>query len=60
MSAHSLTIVKLVEGPDLVEDFRILRMFSTDTGSKEDKVLSLLLGLVAELALITLVQLLFS
>ena len=33
---------------DLVrEEFRILRMLSSDTGSKEDRTLLLLLGLVA-------------
>ena len=51
MSAHFLT-VEVGIGPrshDLVgEDFRILRMSSLDTGSKEDGGLLLILGLLIE------------
>ena len=51
MSTHSLTS-EVVIGSRLHdlegEDFRILRMSSSDTGWKEDRVLLLLLGLVTE------------
>ena len=43
--------MKLVSGLDRIilgEEFRILRTSSSDTGSKNDKVLLLLLCLVAE------------
>ena len=51
MSTHSLTSEVGIgsRSYDLVEeDFRILRMSSSDTGSKEDRALFWLLGLVAE------------
>ena len=51
MTVHSLTS-EVGTGSklyDLVgEDFRILRMLSSDTGSKEDKILLLMLGVVIE------------
>ena len=49
MSAHSLTSEVGIrpKSHDLVgEDFRILRMSSSDTGLKEDRALLLMLGLV--------------
>ena len=51
MSAHSLTSEIGIgsRSHDLVgEKFRILRMLSSDIGSKEDRVPLLLLGVVAE------------
>ena len=51
MSAHSLTteVVIRSRSHELVgEEFRILRRSSSDTGSMGDRVLLLLLGLVAE------------
>ena len=51
MSAHSLTseIGIVSKSPDMVgEDFRSLRMSSSDTGSKEDRTLLFMLGLVIE------------
>ena len=51
MSPHSLTseVGSGSKSHDLVwEDFRILRMSSSDTGSKEDRALLLMLGLVIE------------
>ena len=51
MSAHSLTREVGIgsKSHDLIgEDFRILRMSSSDTGSKEDRALLLMLGLVIE------------
>ena len=51
MSAHSLTSEVGIgsKSHDLVGgDFRILRMSSSDTGSKEDRALLLMLGLVIE------------
>ena len=50
MSMHPFTseISTACRSHDLVEEeFRILRMLSSDTGSKEERVLLLLLGLVA-------------
>ena len=50
MSAHSL-ISEVGLGSrshDLVDDFRILRMSSSDTGSKEDRALLFTLGRVIE------------
>ena len=52
MSVHSLTSEVGIESKshDLVgEDIRILRMSSSDTSSKEDKALLLMLGLVIEI-----------
>ena len=49
MSVHSLTSEVGIgsKSHDLVgEDFRILRMSSSDTGSKDDRALLLLLGMV--------------
>ena len=51
MSPNSLTSVLGIRSSshDLVlDDLRILRMASSDTGSKEDRVLVLLFGLVRE------------
>ena len=51
ISAHSLTSEVGIgsRSHDLVgEDFRILRMSSSDTGSKEDRALLLILGLMIE------------
>ena len=51
MSAHSLTSAVGIgsRSHDLVvDDFRILRMSPSDTGSKEDKAVLLLFGLVRE------------
>ena len=51
MSAHSLTSVVSIgsRSHDLVvDDFRILRMLPSDTGSKEDRAVLLLFGLVRE------------
>ena len=51
MSAHSLTSEVGIgsRSNDLVgEDFRMLRMTSSDTGSKEDRSLLLLLGVGTE------------
>ena len=51
LSAHSLTSEVGIgsKSHDLVgEDFRILRMSSSDTGSKEDRALLLLIGLMIE------------
>ena len=50
MSAHSLTSEVGIgsRSHDLVEDFRILRMSSSETGSKEDGVLLSILGLAIE------------
>ena len=49
ISAHSLTSAVGIgsRSPDLVvDDFRILRMSLSDTGSKEDRTVMLLFGLV--------------
>ena len=51
MSAHSLTSAVGIgsRSHDLVvDDSRILRMSPSDTGSKEDRVVLLLFGLVRE------------
>ena len=51
MSAHSLTSVVGMgsRSHDLVaDDFRILRMSLSDTGSKEDRAMLLLFGLMRE------------
>ena len=51
MSVHSLTNEVGIGSRSHVlmgEEFRILRMSSSDTGSKEDRALLLLLGLVKE------------
>ena len=51
MSVHSLTSEVGIgsKSHDLEgEDFRILRMSSSDTGSKKDRALLLILGLVIE------------
>ena len=51
MSAHSLTSAVGMgsRSPDLVvDDLRILRMSPLDTGSKEDRAVLLLFGLVRE------------
>ena len=52
MSTHSLTSEVGIwsRSHDLVGDFRILRMPSSDAGLKEDRVLLVILGLVAETA----------
>ena len=51
MSAHSLTIAVGIGSRShdlMLDDLRILRMSSSDTGSKEDRALLLLFGLVRE------------
>ena len=55
MSAHSLT--NWYRSHDSGgEEFRILRMSPSDTGTKEERALLLLFGLVRELVLMTVVQ----
>ena len=50
MFVHSLTSEVSIgsKSHDLVEDFRILRMSSSDTVVKEDRALLFMLGLVIE------------
>ena len=51
MSAHSLTSAIGIGSRSydlVVDDLRILRMSPSDTGSKEDRALPLLFGLVRE------------